>query len=452
MSKSTFRLLSIMALLLIVVSAYAAVKPNPLFSDNAVLQQGMRLPVWGTAADGEKVTVKFQGQEVSTVATHGWWMLHLAPLAPGGPFTMTINDQEIKNVLVGEVWICSGQSNMAFQLKNASNGADAVAASADPMLRLYLVPKMRDPFELPKAWKESSPDTSANFSAVGYFFGKALRKSLGVPVGLIDSSVGGTPAEAWTSLSYLKQRPDLNGVARPAYLYNAMIAPLIPYGIKGAIWYQGEANAGRAYAYRELMPLMIKCWRDNWGQGDFPFLMVQLAPFAGNMTSPTWPELREAQLLTAQSTPNVGIAVITDVGEEKDIHPKQKQVVGERLALAARAIAYKDKIEYSGPVYKALKVEADKAIVSFDHLGGGLVAKDGELKGFTIAGEDGKFVPAKAEIKRHIGIVVTSPEVPKPVAVRYGWSNWMDVNLFNEAGLPASPFRTDDFPMITKPQ
>ncbi len=452
MSKSLLRLLAVMALLLVAASAFAAVKPNPLFSDNAVLQRGIRLPVWGTAADGEKVTVKIQGQEVSTVAHNGWWMLHLAPLAPGGPFTMTINGEEIKNVLVGEVWVCSGQSNMAWQLKNASNGAEAVAASADPMLRLYSVPKMGQPFELPKAWVESNPETSPTFSAVGYFFGKSLRKALGVPVGLIDSSVGGTPAEAWTSRYCLKQRPDLNGVARPAYLYNSMIAPLIPYGIRGAIWYQGEANAGRAYAYRELMPLMIKCWRDAWGQGDFPFLMVQLAPFAGNMTEQTWPELREAQLLTAENTPNVGMAVITDVGEEKDIHPKQKEVVGQRLALAARAIAYKQDIEYSGPIYKAFKVEGDKAIVSFDHVDGGLVAKGGELKGFTIAGADGKFVPGKAEIKRHIGIVVTSPEVPKPVAVRYGWSNWMDVNLYNEAGLPASPFRTDDFPMITKPK
>ncbi len=455
MSKLTIRLLAVLALMLIAVSAYAAVKPSPMFSDNAVLQRGIRLPVWGTADAGEKVTVKFQGQEVSTVATNGWWMLHLNPCKAGGPFTMTINDQEIKNLLVGDVWICSGQSNMAFQTKNATTGTEAIAASKDSMLRLYIVPKMGLPFELPKAWVESSPDTTPTFSAVGYFFGKSLRKSLGVPIGLIDTSVGGTPAEAWTSRSVLKQHPELNGVARPSYLYNSMIAPLIPYGIKGAIWYQGEANAGRAYAYRRLMPTMIQCWRDAWGQGDFTFLMVQLAPYMKIEDQPmesAWAELREAQMLTAETFPKTGMAVITDVGNPTDIHPKDKEPVGERLALAARAIAYNENIEYSGPIYKAFKVEGDKAIVSFTHIGGGLVAKGGELTGFTICGEDKKFVNAKAEIKREIGIVVTSPDVPKPVAVRYGWANCPVVNLWNKAGLPASPFRTDDFDMLTMPK
>ena len=452
MSKLIIRLLAVLAIMLIAGSAFAAVKPNPLFSDNAVLQRDIRLPVWGSADAGEKVTVKFQGQEVSTVATNGWWMLHLNPLKAGGPFTMMINDQEIKNVLVGEVWVCSGQSNMAWQLKNASNGAEAVAASKDPMLRLYIVPKMGLPFELPKAWKESAPETSPDFSAVGYFFGKSLRKSLGVPVGLIDSSVGGTPAEAWTSRAYLRQHPELNGVGRPSYLYNSMIAPLLPYGIKGAIWYQGESNAGRAYAYRSLLPLMIKCWRDNWGEGDFPFLIVQLAPFGKNEFGGNWPELREAQLYTTQTVPKTAEAVITDIGNCTNIHPTDKEPVGERLALAARAIAYQENIEYSGPIYKAFKVEADKAILSFSHLGGGLVAKGGDLRGFVIAGADGKFVPGKAEIKRHIGLVVTSPDVPKPAAVRYGWENCPDVNLWNEAGLPASPFRTDDWGWQTKPK
>ena len=221
MSKSV---IIVLAVVLIAGSAFAAVTPNPLFSDNAVLQRGIRLPVWGTADAGEKVTVTIQGQRVSAVALpSGSWMLHLKPLKAGGPFTMMVNDQEIKNVLVGEVWVCSGQSNMAFQLNRASNGEQAVTDSKDPMLRLYLVPKMRDPFTLPKAWTESGPDTSATFSAVGYFFGQKLRKDLGVPVGLIDSSVGGTPAEAWTSRPCLGPHPELNGVARPYYLYLSLI-------------------------------------------------------------------------------------------------------------------------------------------------------------------------------------------------------------------------------------
>ncbi|HET6455848.1 MAG TPA: sialate O-acetylesterase [Armatimonadota bacterium] len=443
----------VLAAVLIAGSAFAAVTPDPLFSDNAVLQQGMRLPVWGTADAGEKVTVKFQGQEVSTVAMpSGHWMLHLKPLKAGGPFTMTINDQQIKNVLVGEVWVCSGQSNMAFQLNRATNGEQAVADSKDPMLRLFLVPKMRDPFTLPKAWTESSPDSSTTFSAVGYFFGQKLRKDLGVPVGLIDSSVGGTPAEAWTSRPCLSPHPELNGVARPYYLYNSMIAPLIPYGIRGAIWYQGEGNAGRAYAYRSLLPLMIKCWRDAWGEGDFPFLIVQLAPY-GKQKRPdaNWPELREAELYVTQTVPNTGLAVTMDVGNCENIHPTQKEPVGQRLALDAEAMVYGKKVEYSGPAYKSMAVEDNSAVLSFAHIGGGLTAVGGELKGFTIAGEDKNFVPATAVIQGD-QVLVSSPEVPKPVAVRYGWDDCPDANLMNGAMLPASPFRTDDWGWVTKPQ
>ena len=443
----------VLAVMLIAGAAIGAVTPNPLFSDNAVLQQGIRLPVWGTADAGEKVTVKIQGQEVSTVAMSGYWMLHLNPLKAGGPFTMTINDQEIKNVLVGEVWVCSGQSNMAFQLNRASNGEQAVADSKDPMLRLFLVPKMRDPFVLPKAWTESSPDSSPTFSAVGYFFGKYLRQALGVPVGLIDSSVGGTPSEAWTSRPCLSPHPELNGVARPYYLYNSMIAPLIPYGIRGAIWYQGEANAGRAYAYRSLLPLMIKCWRDVWGEGDFPFFIVQLAPY-GKQTRPgaNWPELREAQLFVTQTVPNTGLAVTMDVGNCENIHPTQKEPVGQRLALDAEALVYGKKVEHSGPAYESMAVEETGGIIlSFLHVDGGLTAPGGELKGFTIAGEDKNFVPAMAEIKGD-QVIVSSPEVPNPIAVRYGWDDCPDANLLNKAGIPASPFRTDDWGWITKPE
>ena len=443
----------VLAVMLIAGSAFAVVTPDPLFSENAVLQQGMRLPVWGAADAGVKVTVTIQGQRVSAVALpSGNWMVHLKPLKAGGPFTMTINDQEIKNVLVGEVWVCSGQSNMAFQLNRASNGEQAVADSKDPMLRLFLVPKMRDPFTLPKAWTESSPDSSPTFSAVGYFFGKALRKALGVPVGLIDSSVGGTPAEAWTSRSYLSPHPELNGTPKCYYLYNSMIAPLIPYGIRGAIWYQGEGNAGRAYAYRSLLPLMIKCWRDAWGEGEFPFLIVQLAPY-GKQKRPdaNWPELREAELYVTQTVPNTGLAVTMDVGNCENIHPTQKEPVGERLALDAEAMVYGKKVEYSGPAYQSMSVEESGGIIlSFMHAEG-LAAVGGELKGFTIAGEDKNFVPATAVIKGD-QVIVSSPDVPEPVAVRYGWDDCPDANFANKAGLPASPFRTDDWGWITKPE
>jgi sialate O-acetylesterase len=233
-----------------------------------------------------------------------------------------------------------------------------------------------------------------------------------------------------------------------------MIAPLIPYGIKGAIWYQGESNAGRAHQYRTLFADMIKNWRDDWGLGNFTFLAVQLAPFKDIKAQPAesdWAELREAQFLATKTLPNVGLAVITDVGEEKDIHPKKKAPVGGRLAIAARGIAYGQTIEHSGPIYKSLKIKGDKAVVSFEHTDGGLESRGGELKGFAICGSDRKFVWAKAEIDGD-KVTVSSAEVPQPVAVRFGWADFPVVNLWNRAGLPACPFRTDDFPMITAPK
>lgn len=440
-----------MIVLMISTAAFGAVKPNGLFSDNAVLQQGMRLPVWGTADSGEKVTVEFQGQKVSTTAVAGMWMVHLNPLKAGGPFNMTINDQKIKNLLVGEVWVCSGQSNMGFTLDRAANAQEAIAASKDPMLRLYTVPRANKLQQLPAVWAESSPETSPGFSAVAYFMGKHLRHALKVPVGLINTSVGGTAIEAWTSSSALKSIPKLERETRSSYLYNGMIAPLLPFGIRGVAWYQGENSAPWAYEYRTLLPLMIKDWRTAWGQGDFPFLIVQLAPFGKAKAPGSWPELREAQLLTVQKDPKTAMAVITDIGTELTVHPPIKEPVGARLALAARAIAYGEKIPYSGPIYKSIKVDGNKAVLSFDHVDGGLVAKDGALTGFTICGDGNNFVSAQAEIKGD-NVIVSSPDVAKPVAVRYGWSDWMVVNLWNKAGLPASPFRTDDFEMITKPK
>jgi sialate O-acetylesterase len=258
-----------------------------------------------------------------------------------------------------------------------------------------------------------------------------------------------------------KQRPREPWV--PCQLYNGMIAPLVPYAVKGAIWYQGESNAGRAWQYRTLMQDLIKNWRQVWGQQEFTFLQVQLAPFIpGQQPKPTepgesaWAELREAQLLATKQLPMVGIAVITDVGEERDIHPKKKAPVGERLALAARGIAYKERgLVYSGPIYKSMKIKKDQVYLSFDHVGDGLEARDGELKGFAICGADRKWVWAKATIgtgKDANQVIVSSPNIPNPVAVRYGWADYPEVNLWNKNGLPASPFRTDDFPLITMPK
>ncbi|GAB6164533.1 sialate O-acetylesterase [Thermostilla marina] len=490
---------------------WADVQPASIFTDNAVLQRDMPLPVWGKADPGEKVTVRIGDHSASTTAgADGRWMVKLDPLAAGGPVEVVIrgkNTVTLKNVLVGEVWICSGQSNMAFALINAHNGEEAVANSANENIRLYTVPRKAEPEPqetIDAAWQPCNPETSRYFSAVGYFFGKHLQEKLGVPVGLINTSVGGTPAEAWTCRAHLEATPEAAPILAafdeamkrypeamkqyeqrlqeyrekvkqlraegkpiprapgppmgphhthsPAGLYNAMIAPLVPYAIRGAIWYQGESNSGRAYQYRALFPAMIRCWRTHWNEGDFPFLFVQLAPFRDIVDEPTestWAELREAQLLTMLNVPNTGMAVITDVGEEHDIHPKKKQPVGDRLAIAARALAYGEKIEYSGPIYDHMEVQGNKAIVHFTHVDGGLECRGEKLTGFTICGPDRKFVNAQAKIEGDT-VVVWAEGVDKPVAVRFGWADYPVVNLWNKAGLPASPFRTDDFPGITQ--
>jgi sialate O-acetylesterase len=501
---------------LLAPAARADVKLNPLFTDHMVLQRGMRVPIWGTADPGEEVTVEFDMPSQTTGAPasfrlrsnvtadkDGRWQIMLSERRPaGGPFTMTVqgkNKIEVKDILVGDVWICSGQSNMEWRLNQAAEGPATIENTANPQIRLFTVAHnaIAEPQTVVKGeWKECNPQSAAPFSAVGYFFGRDLQKALNVPIGLIHTSWGGTPAQAWTSKEALQAVPELQGhtleraalqaeVARargelaqaqykvdvaqakldgkapppaprghgpapspdavgrssnsPTTLYNGMIAPLIPYAIKGAIWYQGESNAGRAIEYRTLYATMIQDWRTRWGEGDFPFLGVQLAPYGpGN----NYAEVREAQFLATQKLPKVGMAVITDVGERNDIHPKKKEPVGGRLALLARKIAYGENIVAMGPVASAMKVEGNRAVFSFDNVGAGLECRGEKLTGFEVAGEDKKFHPAEAEIRGET-VVVSSKEVERPAEVRFGWANYPEVNLWNKNGLPATPFRTD---------
>jgi sialate O-acetylesterase len=469
-----------------------------LFSDNMILQQGTNTAVWGWADDGATVWVLFRNEVVSAVAKDGKWMVHLHNLTPGGPDTLTItsaNTVTFKNVVVGEVWLAGGQSNMEFPLRDSFMGGGDVASAANPMIRVLKVPHVRldsPTNDIRADWKEASPDTVANISAVAYYFARDLQARLHVPVGILESDWGGTPAEAWMDYDYLHDNPrweseiikewDLaqyryhkslaaydeekrkaqeSGAEftkrapgrpwEPAELYNGMIAPLVPFGIRGAIWYQGESNAGsqeRAWQYHTLFPGLIVDWRSLWGEGNFPFLLVQLAPYMDIQKEPgesAWASLREAQLDSTQILPNVGMAVITDVGMEHNIHPVMKEPVGERLALAAYDIAYHLPIEGSGPVYKGMKIEDLHITVKFDHTGGGLVARGGDLTGFAIAGEDKVFHWAVARIEQPDKVIVFSPQVERPVAVRFGWANYPVVNLWGKNGLPASPFRTDDF-------
>ncbi|MBT3604729.1 MAG: sialate O-acetylesterase [Candidatus Latescibacteria bacterium] len=474
-----------------------------------VLQRNKDIPVWGHSDAREMITVTIGTQKVVTTAdATGSWLLHLGPIEAGGPYILTVqgnNTITFKDVLVGDVWVCSGQSNMAWSVKRSNNAAEEIASAQHPKIRFFGV--KRTAAQMPQqdvkgAWAVCDSQSVANFSAVGYFFGRRLHKTLNVPIGLINTSWGGTPVEAWTSLPALQATSDYaplhqrwtkrianhpkakakfkvdlekwkiasdslkalgqkvprrprtpqapNHPHRPSVLYNGMIAPLIPYAIQGAIWYQGESNAGRAYQYRTLFPTMIHNWRADWGQGAFPFLFVQLANYRKieeNPVESNWAELREAQQM-ALSLPNTGQAVIIDIGETDNIHPKNKQDVGLRLALAAEAQVYGKNNPFSGPIYKSMQIENDKIRITFDHSNGGLKKKGKALTGFAIAGVDKKFVWADATIEGN-SVIVSSREIINPVAVRYAWANNPICNLYNGANLPASPFRTDTWPGIT---
>ena len=623
-----------------------------LFGDNMVLQRDMEVAVWGTADPGGLILVSINNKQADAeVDENGKWMVKLPPIEAGGPFEFTVEgskDTTFTNVMIGDVWVASGQSNMEWQLQaTVDNYEEEIANAQYPNIRLFDVERDLSTVELselrnPVSWEACSPETIPTFSAVAYFFGRQLHQEYDIPIGLISSSWGGTPSEAWTSKGVIRAyepfgeqiaemeaqattqeeveaniqavqderariirtanekisaegfapafeygewktmeiptlweganvgmgnydgfvwfRKEINLPARlagnaltlhlgqiddtdvtwfngkkvgetnaynelrvyevpadlvkagsneivirvqdtgggggiygpaeemkivssnfsqpltgawqfnetiepklpvmnnspnqPAVLYNAMIHPLIPYGIKGVIWYQGESNAGRAYQYRSIFPAMIEDWRVNWGIGDFPFLFVQLANYKERKPEPAdddWAELREAQLMTLR-LPNTGMAVTIDIGEADDIHPRNKQDVGKRLALAAQKVAYGEDIVYSGPSYESMEVDGDTIRLTFTNVGGGLMKlPDEEVKGFAIAGEDQQFVWAEAKITGENQVAVASPKVKNPAAVRYGWASNPEVNLYNEEGLPASPFRTDDWKGITQP-
>lgn len=493
----------------------ADVRMPSIFGSRMVLQRDRDVPVWGWADPGEEVAVSIAGQSaVATAGTDGRWRVVLAPMCAGGPFNLTVrahNTITLENIMIGEVWVCSGQSNMEMRVQHVMNAPDELADAYHPGIRLFqmtndIAPEPRDDCE--GRWEVCRPSTVGVFSAAAYFFGRKLHEELDVPIGLIHASWGGTTVEAWMSpeaagyspefsalvdhwASTVADNPDdivsfyhrcrdweedvhhaeyagkrfpdtfgepparhLNLVRcpqMPSWVYNAMIAPIATYAIRGAIWYQGESNAGRAYEYRRLFPALIADWRRIWEQGDFPFVFVQLANFGKPKTEPAesaWAELREAQLMTL-SVPKTAMAVAIDLGAADNIHPLNKQDVGKRLALGALDVAYGRDIVSSGPLYSGMSAGNGSVRLRFTNIGGGLVAQDGDpLAGFTIAGEDRIFVNADARIEGD-EVVVRSASVPHPVAVRYGWADNPECTLYNREELPASPFRTDDWPGVT---
>jgi sialate O-acetylesterase len=544
--------------------ARAEVKLPAIFSDHMVLQRDIQIPVWGWADPGEEVTVTFGGQSAKTITdSDGRWKVCLEKVGANATSqTLTVsgkNTIKFTDVLVGDVWVCSGQSNMGLYLGECDNASSEVPNANDPLLRILtveertsIIPDVDVKLWNGKRWRLCTSETANQFSGVGYFFGRELRKHLGIPIGLISSLHGGSQAQLWTSLEaigkniaadpefkdwrakreavlenyphklagYLpvKEKYDAdmtrywnevenapefvarkklweeeNKAAREqgktppprpepsqprptapeppdggpyssfmvGNLYNAMIAPLMPYAIKGVIWYQGESNCNNSKQYRVLFPIMITDWREKWGQENFPFLFVQLPNINKPATEPVqgedrWPGVREAQA-KAMSVPNTGMATIIDVGDPDEVHGKDKIDVGVRLSLVARHLVYGEDIVYTGPTYDSMKVEGNKVLITFKNTGGGLAIGTppwtpsgkippvaSELKGFAIAGADKKWIWAQARINGD-QVVVSSDQAPNPVAVRYGWADNPPCNLYNKEKLPAAPFRTDDW-------
>lgn len=508
------KIVSILFFIAITLSARSEIKLPALVGSNMVLQQNEDVLFWGWANAGEEVNISvgWQKQSVSAIANeNGEWKISVKTPKAGGPYSIGLKGQnniELKNVLIGDVWICSGQSNMHLPVGRTENSwktgvvnwKEEVKNSNFPEIRLFTVDRLTSDsllYDVKGEWQQCGPDAMYEFTGVGYFFGRELYLTQHIPIGLINVSWGGTPAEAWVkksvleadedfvpllenyqnlvenydenmaqykvkkdkwraqndSLKQLGQKPRGSAPRTPIgkgshkapnLIYNAMIYPLLNAKIKGVIWYQGENNARLAYQYRKLFPALIQNWREDFGSGDFPFYFVQIAPHRSQN-----PEIRESQLLTLKSVENTGMAVTTDVGDTNNIHPLNKQVVGHRLALWARSQTYGEKdLVYSGPIYKEMEIKGGKAYISFDHVGSGLLCKGDSLTNFTICGADKKFVPAKAVIEGD-KVVVWADALSTPVSVRFGWNYTPFHNLYNANGLPASPFRTDDWPGAT---
>jgi sialate O-acetylesterase len=458
-----FRLRWLVLWLLLPALSNANVTLPAIFNDHMVLQQQREVTIWGWARALEPITViaSWDRQAKETTAdNHANWQVKLKTPVAGGPYTLIImgyNTIVLQDVMIGEVWLCSGQSNMEWSANNGiDHSAEEIARSNHPDIRFFQVAHRTatvPQLDVAGQWTACTPQSMANFSAIGYFFGRELQQKLHVPIGLINSSWGGTPAEAWMNPEVVRNDEEFARAAarftpvawcpmEPGATYHTMIAPLIPFPIVGVIWYQGETNTLNPIEYRRLFPALIASWRNEW-QNNFPFYYVQIAPYNYGPL-PKGVLLREAQLLSL-AVPNTGMVVVSDIGNIHDIHPRNKLDVGRRLANWALARTYGHQgIVYSGPIYRRMAVEGRKIRLFFDYAEAGLICKGQRLTHFQIAGADRNFVEAEAEIDGAT-VLVHSAEVKKPVAVRFGWSNTAEPNLFNAAGLPASSFRTDDW-------
>jgi sialate O-acetylesterase len=473
--------------------AHADVTLPKVLASHMVVQRNLPVHIWGWAKENEPVSVTFRGETKSTTTNErGQWSVYLAPGAAGGPFDLKVqgaNSITLDDILVGDVWFASGQSNMEFEMRKASTAAADLPKAANPRIRLLTIRKVYVDYPWTdvdnSGWQLSSPESAKEFSAVAWYFAREIEEKEHVPIGVIDSTWGGTIAEAWTSMTALgadanlapvfaargrmtaaesdhllddkvhtreiekaraegKPEPQFGwhpplSIWAPSLLYNGMVAPFTPFPIRGVLWYQGESNsviARTPQTYTRLFRDLIEDWRNQWQIGDFPFLYVQLANFKSTPIE-DWATIREAQR-KALELHNTGMIVTIDVGNPNDVHPTDKLTVGHRMALTARALVYGEQVEYSGPLFRQVAPEGNQLRVWFDH-GEGLVAQGGPLAAFEVAGEDGVFAPAEARIEG-ASVVLTSATVPNPINARYGWANSPECHLFNSAGLPASPF------------
>lgn len=460
----------------LVLPCYAMISLPHVFGNGMVLQREQSVAIWGKAARHERVTLEIGGQKYDTQAdSQGKWNIKLSPHEAGGPFIIKIsgtNTVVLKDVYFGDVWLCVGQSNMAVPLKKIDNARTELSAANYPRIRFLTVPEQGmeapvDDFEA--KWQKCTPVTTQELSAIAYFFGRNLHESLKTPIGLVVMASNGSTCEAWTERRAIQDIQNLNVLTLPerdakiavcqrtGWLFNGMLAPIVPLTIKGAIWYQGESNTNRAHQYCMLFPAMIRNWRDRFQQVELPFYFVQLPNFMRIKEQPSssaWAELREAQHKTACSMSNVEEVVTIDIGDANNLQPQNKETVANRLASLALSQTYNQEISWRGPECRTSEIKGSKVYLTFDNAEKGLCAvsnsqcDDSELLGFSIAGEDRKFYWANASIEGD-QVVVSSPNVPTPVAVRYAWADNPVCNLGNSEGFPASPFRTDDWPGVT---
>ncbi|QMV43124.1 sialate O-acetylesterase [Cohnella cholangitidis] len=478
-----------------------------MFSDRMVLQRDSLVPIWGEGREGETVTVTCSGVSAEAVVKDGKWHANLPPFGAGGPYALTVQsgDETIvfRDVLFGDVWLAGGQSNMEWRLKDTKGGPEEAARASSPIVRFYDVPRIsyEDGLEHPAEWKSCTSDHAGEFSAVAYYYANELARSLEVPIGVIGCNWGGTSASCWVPKEALAGNDELHAYIdefqasldsvgpeervteekryheavaefnrrqsagmvgeelgdypwpppvsersflRPNGLYCTMIRKVVPYGLKGFIYYQGESDAHKPALYDTLLGTLIRTWRSDWGNSELPFLFVQLPGYAhdGKPRGEEWPLLRESQLIVTEQVPHTAMAVVLDCGEENDIHPRDKKPVGERLALVALRSVYGQDVASSGPVFRKAASAGNKLTIKFDSGAGRLVAANGNIVGFEVAGGDGVYVPASATIVSDDSVQVWNDKVAAPVHARYAWANYPEANLVNSAGLPAGPFRT----------